>query len=318
MNTDCSMVEVVIKNTFIEIEHVLPKPVQRRCASVPSSTRLNKGADNSGEEQAPEVQKIFKASAADASFNQISDASTDSGSTSDDESIDSSPTNTVSSEFPAAPDMMAVAHMQQMVLVAVPMSSVVTVEQPPVKVTKLSTQAKTFTPGSTQLSTQAKTFAPGCCLQQKPPGSKLNANSRKRCAKFRWQCQQVILAAQEALAALIFVQSVELVAQKSSLSLDARMRPEYSEKKEQALSKAKQALLDAAEQSQGVYVLGYRSKPFLATPDGFFVILGVMTCSKDACWDTFCYGCCRNEGACTLQHPVYQVPVYVNLTPAGC
>jgi len=302
MNSDCSMVEVVIKNTFIE--HVLPKPVQRRCASVPSSTRLNKGVDSTGEEPTPEVQKTLKATVADASLNLMSDASTDSGSASDDESIDSSPTNTVSSEFPVAADMMAVAQMQQMVFVAVPMSSVVPVEQPPMKVTKLSTQAKTFTPG--------------CCLQERPPGSKLNANSRKRCAKFRWQCQQVVLAAKEALATCIFVQSVELMAQKSSLSLDARICPEYSEKKEQALSKAKQALLDSAEQSQSVYVLGYRSKPFLTTQDGFFVILGVMTCMKDACWDTFCYGCCRNEGACTLQHPVYQVPVYINLTLASC
>lgn len=188
--------------------------------------------------------------------------------------------------------------MHQMMLIAVPLTAALPADQLVVQATKLSTDAKAFTPG--------------CCLQR-PPGTKLNANARKRCARFRWQCQQVVLAAKEVLTTCLFMQSVEFVTAKSNLSVNAYIRPEYFQSKEQALTKAKQALLNSAENSDGVYVLGYRSKPFLTTPEGFFTMLGVMTCMKEACWDTFCYGSCRNEGRCNLQHPVYQVPVYVNV-----
>lgn len=342
MTSECDMTKVVIKNTFIE--HVLPKHVQRRCMSVPSSARLNNGIGHSGKECPLEFQRFLKGAAAEAAISPVSDASTDSGATSDDESVDSTPTNiSTTPQTMYASDVMPVLHMQQMVLVAIPVSTaeavaeaislpIAAMETAPVQKTKLSAKAKAFTPTPTaearqqellpvkqvtkqvtKLTTEAKAFTPGCCLQQKPPGTKLNANARKRCARFRWQCQEVVLAARDAITRCMLVQSVIFDVEKSSVSLDVHMQPESFHNKDVTISRAKQALLESAEQSQGVYVMGYRSKPFLATSEGFFVILGVMTCAKEACWDIFGHGNCRNEGSCTLQHPVYQMPVYVNI-----
>lgn len=306
MISDCETTQVVVKNTFIE--HVLPKPKQRRCESVPSSVRLNNGRDKATDQ---EIAQLVKGC--------FSDASTDPGATSDEESVDSAPTNLSTSQNTWAPECATQVEMPQgqQVMLVTPqdysVEPVMTFYTQPVEKAKLNSQAEAYEPKVTRLNTEAKVFTPGCCLRQKPPGTKLNANARKRCARFRWQCQEVIMAAKEALERCGFVQSVEVLTEKSNWTVDAYVRPEYFQCKEQALSKAKQALLDSAENSQGVYVMGYRSKPFMTTPDGFFVLLGVMTCIKEACWESFCYGYCGNEDTCTMQHPVYQVPVYINI-----
>jgi hypothetical protein len=66
---------------------------------------------------------------------------------------------------------------------------------------------------------------------------------------------------------------------------------------------AKRTVLQAAEASQCLYVLGYRGLPFQPTPGGFTVSLASMTNSKNACWDVYKKGFCPRGCACTWEHP---------------
>jgi len=295
---DCDVTELVIKNTFVDIASTSPQHAQRRCASVPKSTRLNKGIVDSVDENVPESQKTSqRPPAAIVSFGSLCDVSTDPGSMSDEESVASVFTRTSTSTLPGNPETPTVHQRQHMVLDASPQ----TLGGQPVR-------------PATKLSTEAKQFTPGCCMQPKPYRTNCQRKKdRKSRMRWRWKCQQVVLAVKEVLTACLFVQSVELVEEKYNFSVNAVIRPECFQSKEQALAYAMQALLDSAEKSIEVWVLGYQSMPFLVTSDGFFAKLGAMGSLEEPCWDTFCHGCCANEGTCSLQHPLFQVPVYVNV-----
>lgn len=70
---------------------------------------------------------------------------------------------------------------------------------------------------------------------------------------------------------------------------------------------AQAALLEAANRSQHVYVLGYEAKPFEDNPHGtgFSATLAVASAEWEAtaCWDTFQKGFCPRGSACRWHHP---------------
>jgi len=80
---------------------------------------------------------------------------------------------------------------------------------------------------------------------------------------------------------------------------------------------AQQAMLVAAKESQVVYVLGYKTRPFASMPLGFGCALAVMTDPDNACWGSYTKGVCRSPGKCKLQHPSEKAEVRVMFEPAS-
>lgn len=79
-------------------------------------------------------------------------------------------------------------------------------------------------------------------------------------------------------------------------SQDARL-------KQQALAVAKDTLLSHAVKAGCVFVMGRRTKPFVATPRGFAAVLCAMPDVRRACWGMFSRGCCRRGPECHWDHP---------------
>jgi len=73
------------------------------------------------------------------------------------------------------------------------------------------------------------------------------------------------------------------------------------------------ALLKGAEHSKGVYVMGYKDKPFTHSQNGFNATLGGMFDSTKACWDMFSKGCCNREWDCRWQHPACTLPIQMEV-----
>jgi hypothetical protein len=73
------------------------------------------------------------------------------------------------------------------------------------------------------------------------------------------------------------------------------------------------ALLKAAEASDGVYIVGYEAMPFaaLGSRPGFSATLALVPDEANACWDLLARGYCRRGCACRWQHPSWQVTVEV-------
>lgn len=97
----------------------------------------------------------------------------------------------------------------------------------------------------------------------------------------------------------------------------AKLPQEHMAQKDLLLSAAKLALLRAAEQSQGTYVLGYGRTPFVLSPLGFSALLGHVDNDSEACWDLLERGCCDYEGCCRWQHPSARATINVMVVPAG-
>jgi hypothetical protein len=87
---------------------------------------------------------------------------------------------------------------------------------------------------------------------------------------------------------------------------------------ERLMTLAKEALLEAAELSRCIYVMGYCSpKPFMPQPQGFEATLGVMESQKQACWHVFKKGFCQHGDDCCKQHPASQFKVHVVIEGAS-
>lgn len=68
----------------------------------------------------------------------------------------------------------------------------------------------------------------------------------------------------------------------------------------------KDALLNAAEQSERTYILGYGYQPFKSLDHCSFstTICCLPTAHQDtACWDTYEHGCCPRRATCHWDHP---------------
>jgi len=86
--------------------------------------------------------------------------------------------------------------------------------------------------------------------------------------------------------------------------------------RDQLLALAQQALRDATNSSNSIYLLGYGATPFTLMPLGFGAALADMPDKSAACWASFSKGFCDKPGACCRQHPSCQVGVNVMLKPA--
>lgn len=77
------------------------------------------------------------------------------------------------------------------------------------------------------------------------------------------------------------------------------------------LHSAKEALLQGAQRSENVYVLGYRACPIVQTPFGFTAFLCEVKDDNAVCWDLLSTGCCRRGRRCHWAHPERRARVSV-------
>jgi len=131
---------------------------------------------------------------------------------------------------------------------------------------------------------------------------------------FQVQYKNAVENVRKALEASEYVDSAEVVEGPTMWHITARVPPQYLPRwRECLLTVAKSALLAAAEESESIYVLGYRLRPFVNTPFGFSCMLGGMLDQSKSCWLAFSKGLCCRGSPCRFEHPVGQMGVDVAL-----
>lgn len=95
--------------------------------------------------------------------------------------------------------------------------------------------------------------------------------------------------------------------------VEVTLRPEDLLYKEHFLAVAKNALIESAQSSSSVYIMGSGAKPFISTSQGFTTMLGEMTDRSQACWDVYMHGCCWRNNACRWKHPQCLMPLNIVL-----
>lgn len=163
---------------------------------------------------------------------------------------------------------------------------------PTAPVTPLSSKAALFRPGGAS-------FMPCQVVQDPLPYT------------FGQEAARMVTIMKKAVEESELAWQVEVVNQASGWFISIQMNEESHT--EQVRTIAKQALLDAALESSCTYVLGYLSKPFVATPDGFTATLGAMRDESLACWDVYRKGVCRSAGQCGCLHPRCMMQLNVTL-----
>lgn len=84
---------------------------------------------------------------------------------------------------------------------------------------------------------------------------------------------------------------------------------------EGVLTMAKHTLLQWAESSSSIYVLGYCHRPFVPLLDGigFVATMSLMEDTSCCCWDAYKWGYCKRGQQCRWQHPRRLVPLSLRI-----
>lgn len=273
--------KVLTKNTFIEMR---PVQEERRCGSVPASSRLaGLGLQDRCEVSAKTSPRLsVGASCEDGS----TEAGTDSASAASDEDLASMALASASMPAMGSADQASDAKAA----LASWLPGIFSGENsdiaggcppPPPHRGKLSSRAKAWTP-----------------LVPATPGGARPVDGR-----FRYQCGFVADYVKVALTANACAVSAEAVEGPHGWAIKVHVRAKDLCHKEWLLLQAKEALLRAAERSDNVYVMGYRARPFVSTLPGFDAKLGAMVDTDKACWDVFAQGYCGRGASCRWQHP---------------
>jgi len=142
-----------------------------------------------------------------------------------------------------------------------------------------------------------------------PTGSSVPGAPRP--PEIQYQLLALLSYMKAVLAGTDCVQGVEATEGPLGWCVVAQVPSQDFHRKEQLLGLAKEALLQAAVESETVYVLGYRWRPFVATPLGFSAVLGGVRDPKQACWGLLKSGICRDGGCCRWEHPISKVTINV-------
>lgn len=294
-STDVTMVAVSVKNTFIDgfYEEELARsvaPVRRCCSSLPPSLRLvhGKGLRCLNKPLCSTPVPFPNGITVDKSSTGDDDASTDIGTFEGDDA--SSRSEMGASEV----DDTSMETEATFPKASVP------VQGPLVHKTRLNPQARVWKPCTASWSRPAPALT-----VPKGPTNDIN--------NFGLQLRTVVGAARMALLSCAHVATVEAENSPAAWSIVVRIPPKDARFREAALTVAKQALLDAAERSQHVYVYGYRHRPFVVTPAGFTANLGYVPDDKAACWGLMEQGFCKFGPCCQWQHPELQTTVTVTV-----
>lgn len=124
---------------------------------------------------------------------------------------------------------------------------------------------------------------------------------------------EVVAAGLQALRSSEHVESAEVQEVGNGWSLTCAVLPSNMQHFQETVDLVGKALLEAAEGSENVYVVGYEKMPFIGFVDrqGFSAQLALVRDEAAACWDLLAGGYCRRGTACRWQHPSWQVNIEV-------
>eukprot|EP00930_Biecheleria_cincta_P074496 TRINITY_DN61706_c0_g1_i1.p1 TRINITY_DN61706_c0_g1~~TRINITY_DN61706_c0_g1_i1.p1 ORF type:complete len:292 (+),score=67.27 TRINITY_DN61706_c0_g1_i1:179-1054(+) len=128
----------------------------------------------------------------------------------------------------------------------------------------------------------------------------------------------------QAIMATGLVMSSNIVLDKNGFEILAMSTQDQA--LEGVLTMAKHSLLQWAETSSSIYVLGYCHRPFIPLPDGigFVATMSVLEDTSCCCWDAYKWGYCKRGQQCRWQHPRRLVPLSLRIRsgmpcwPANC
>jgi hypothetical protein len=135
----------------------------------------------------------------------------------------------------------------------------------------------------------------------------------------RFGKQAADVVAKIEIAALSSEWDVEVSIAKSSngFNVAVMMADEDVAHWDELAAEVKETLLQAAQESTNLYVLGYANNAFRSTPRGFVATLGEMQDPAWACWDIYAMGCCQYGNACHRQHLSSVATLVVKLIGGG-
>jgi hypothetical protein len=131
---------------------------------------------------------------------------------------------------------------------------------------------------------------------------------------FRKRLMEVFDIAKLAMQSSQCVAEVDMTECEGTLCFVLRPRVSHNStcQIDEIIELAKNALWEAAEPSNCIYLLGYTvPKAFTPQPQGFSVNFGVMENANNTCWHIFKKGFCRHGANCSKKHPACQVLVRV-------
>jgi hypothetical protein len=179
--------------------------------------------------------------------------------------------------------------------------------------TKLSSKAVAFKPMVTEDSPKSRLNMPThafmpTATEESPKSKPVEEPPKPTTDKFSFVIREMVRILQNSE----LIAKVEVCDTSGDCSIVVQTGSADDSLTEQVLTQAKQALLEAANHSKSVYVMGYCSpNPFTMVSQGFEATLGAMENAGQACWHLFKKGFCRHDADCCKQHPTHKVPVRV-------
>lgn len=173
-------------------------------------------------------------------------------------------------------------------------------------------------PTKSRLSSSAKAFKPRGLQQMTPQVAAGHAQaslvtavwmSQGQTSFFVQRCGNVIDNLRMTLISTRHVNGVEVRMGEQCWSVAVQLPKGVVP--DETLNAAKKSLLEGAENSENIYVLGYNSAPFVSTPFGFSAFLCDVKDNAAACWDMYSTGYCRRCKRCPWEHPEQQARVSV-------
>jgi len=134
-------------------------------------------------------------------------------------------------------------------------------------------------------------------------------------AEFKQDVAELAMSVTSSLNACPYTHQVKAFKTKDyqGWNIEITLKEDSTAHKEYLLSLAKNALFEATNNSNNVYIMGYAAKPFTTKSQGFVSILGDMPDESKACWDLYSKGFCCRERECRWQHPQCLTPINVML-----
>jgi hypothetical protein len=115
------------------------------------------------------------------------------------------------------------------------------------------------------------------------------------------------------LISCLWIESVDCDESDAGSSIVVTLPAQHFHHKEDVIKLAKGALLQAAENSSGIYVMGYQAKPFVTMPMGFAALCADVPAEHRACWSMLQTGFCHYGSRCHWEHPSFQRRVDVKI-----
>lgn len=271
-------IEVSVKNTFVHIvEDAACGP--KRPSSLPPSMRLSSIERDAkvGPKNFLEIDVSTEASEDDA-FSEVGSSSAGDSASAEE------------SESPAGRSKLSSSYISE------PRES------------RLSSSAKAWEPAvpepplGIRLRTSAMAWSPSAPAH-------VGAKSRI----FSRHIKQVLTTVKSILVSCLWIESVDCVENNAGFSIVVTMPARHFNRKEDVIKLAKAALLQASEQSSGIYMMGYQAQPFLTMPMGFAALFADVLDEHRACWGMLQTGFCHYGNRCHWEHPSINTKVDVKI-----